>query len=601
MPDENGRHAGGRAPEAIPTADRPSRHSADGQSNDPAMDLLRQWRAGNADGAAQAPAPQAPASQPAVTPNVTRRVTPSPNGEAPAVERPAVESAVNESAAVTNRPASGSALGSLSPAPFQTAQYILADDAPDPWSTSRGSSWVEHATRAGEAPPEAPSPRTPRRRVAPAPDQPGASRWVSAPAPPAPTPTEVEAPSEPARRYEPPVPPARKVVEPELSDFRGYEDDRYREYAQNDQLAAQAAIAATQVGPSSGWVTHKSTAVTPSAPTPPATSQPTPAPVVRGAQASIAIEARGLQKRFKDTVAVADVSFSVPAGSVFALLGPNGAGKTTTVNMLCTLLRPDGGHATVAGHDVAKDAAAVRKSIMLTGQFAALDESLTGRENLVLFGRLLGLSKNDAKQRADDLLEAFELTEAGGKRVGQYSGGMRRRIDIACGLVTSPDVVFLDEPTTGLDPRSRLEVWSLVGRLRDQGVTTLLTTQYLEEADVLSDYIVVIDHGRVIAQGTADELKAQTGAAYCEVTPRQPADLGRLHSLVADMLPTSAQLAAGDTTIAVPAPRGADTLVEIVRRTTEAGIELADIAMRRPSLDEVFLTLTEPSQPNGHP
>ncbi|WP_419773377.1 ATP-binding cassette domain-containing protein [Gordonia alkanivorans] len=309
----------------------------------------------------------------------------------------------------------------------------------------------------------------------------------------------------------------------------------------------------------------------------------------------LAIEVNNLQKSFKDTLAVKDVSFSVPAGSIVALLGPNGAGKTTTVNMLCTLLKPDGGSATVDGHDVVADSAAVRRSIMLTGQFAALDESLTGRENLVLFGRLLGLSKSAAKARATELLDTFGLTDAAGKRVGQYSGGMRRRIDIACGLVTSPKVVFLDEPTTGLDPRSRLEVWSLVGRLRDEGVTILLTTQYLEEADVLSDNIVVIDKGRVIAQGTADELKEATGAAYCEVTPAHAEDLPRLLEVLSDLI-SDASAHTDDHAVSVPAPGGTETLVEVIRRTTEAGIQLSDVAMRRPSLDEVFLALTDPER-----
>ncbi|NMO00078.1 ATP-binding cassette domain-containing protein [Gordonia sp. TBRC 11910] len=307
-----------------------------------------------------------------------------------------------------------------------------------------------------------------------------------------------------------------------------------------------------------------------------------------------AIEAVHLNKRFKDMVAVEDVSFSVPTGSIVALLGPNGAGKTTTVNMLCTLLRPDGGTAQVGGHDILTDPAAVRKSIMLTGQFAALDESLTGRENLILFGRLLGLKKTEAKARADELLDYFSLVEAGGKRVGQYSGGMRRRIDIACGLVTSPKVVFLDEPTTGLDPRSRQDVWTLVERLKATGVTTLLTTQYLEEADMLSDNIVVIDRGRVIAEGTSDQLKARTGSAYCDVTPEHAAELPRLISVLADLLPDAAE--PNRLTVSVPAPDGADTLVEVVQRTTQARVRLSDVTMRRPSLDEVFLHLTDPDR-----
>ena len=332
--------------------------------------------------------------------------------------------------------------------------------------------------------------------------------------------------------------------------------------------------------------------------------------------APAAIEVTGLHKRFGANVAVESVSFSVAKGSILALLGPNGAGKTTTVNMLCTLLKPDGGTATVAGHDVVSDAAGVRRSIMLTGQFAALDEALSGRDNLILFGRLMGLSKSAARVRADELLTSFDLTRAAGRRVGEYSGGMRRRIDIACGLVTQPEVVFLDEPTTGLDPRSRQEVWKLVESLRDQGVTTLLTTQYLEEADTLSDHIVVIDRGRVIASGTADELKAATGASHYDVTPADPEDLPRLRDCLGDLLtdspsdPTSPRGPASpnggadgesSASVAVPAPDGADTLVEIVQRTTGAGIRLSDVALRRPSLDEVFLALTDPSAPSSNP
>ncbi|MDL9937932.1 ATP-binding cassette domain-containing protein [Gordonia sp. ABSL1-1] len=326
------------------------------------------------------------------------------------------------------------------------------------------------------------------------------------------------------------------------------------------------------------------------------TPQPGVETVVESGPATpaLAIEVRNLQKRFKDTVAVEDVSFTVQPGSIVALLGPNGAGKTTTVNMLCTLLKPDGGTATVNGHDIDTQAAAVRKSIMLTGQFAALDEALTGRENLILFGRLLGLSKSAAQTRADELLDAFSLVDAGAKRVGQYSGGMRRRIDIACGLLTAPKVVFLDEPTTGLDPRSRQEVWTLVEKLRDSGVTILLTTQYLEEADVLSDNIVVIDKGRVIAEGTSDQLKASAGSAYCEVTPAHAADVPRLREALADLIAADQARPTDDHVVAVPAPDGPETLVEVIRRTAEAGIALSDVAMRRPSLDEVFLALTDP-------
>lgn len=334
----------------------------------------------------------------------------------------------------------------------------------------------------------------------------------------------------------------------------------------------------------------------PPAPTPKAAAGPTGVAdaVVADAVVADAVVVEGLVKRFGDFTAVDGISFRVPRGQVLGLLGPNGAGKTTTVNMLCTLLRPDGGQAFVAGHDITKERAAVRKSIMLTGQFAALDESLSGRENLVLFGRLMGLSKKAATRRADELLTAFDLEVAGSRRVGKFSGGMRRRIDIACGLVVRPEVVFLDEPTTGLDPRSRQEVWKIVSSLRDQGITTVLTTQYLEEADLLSDNIIVIDKGKVIAQGTAAELKEQVAGTFCEIVPNLPGDIPRVRELLVGLVAEDAIRAeAAGTSLIVPAPDGAATLVEIVRRTGEAGITLADIGLRRPSLDDVFLTLTE--------
>ncbi|GED99418.1 hypothetical protein nbrc107697_34570 [Gordonia crocea] len=312
-----------------------------------------------------------------------------------------------------------------------------------------------------------------------------------------------------------------------------------------------------------------------------------------------AIEVTGLRKVFGDTVAVDDVSLVAATGSVLAVLGPNGAGKTTTVNMLTTLLRPDGGTARVAGFDVVSQAAQVRRSIALTGQFAALDEALSGRDNLVLFGRLHGMDKRAAQVRADELLADFDLVDAGARQVSKYSGGMRRRIDIACGLVVSPRVFFLDEPTTGLDPRSRQEVWSLIERLKEQGVTVLLTTQYLEEADLLSDYIVVIDHGRVIASGTAEQLKAATGGTVCEVTPARIDDLPALAQALGGLLPADGGI--GETSVSVPAAAGAEVLVEVVRRAGEAGIAIADIAMRSPSLDDVFFQLTGPGQPTDTP
>lgn len=278
---------------------------------------------------------------------------------------------------------------------------------------------------------------------------------------------------------------------------------------------------------------------------------------------------------------------------MLGILGPNGAGKTTAVKILSTLLRPDSGTATIAGHDIRKDPAAVRRSIMMTGQYAALDEHLSGRENLELFGRLMGLGKSAARKRADVLLEEFDLVGAGRRPVHGYSGGMRRRVDIACGLVVRPEVVFLDEPTTGLDPRSRQGVWDLVTALQNQGITVLLTTQYLEEADVLSDNIIVIDKGLVIAEGTADELKAKTGGSYCEVVPLDPKKLNNAAAALGDLVPAAvlAEINGGDR-ISIPAPEGAATLTEALRRLDAAGIDLADIALRRPSLDDVFLSIT---------
>ncbi|MCW4351905.1 ATP-binding cassette domain-containing protein [Hoyosella sp. YIM 151337] len=300
-------------------------------------------------------------------------------------------------------------------------------------------------------------------------------------------------------------------------------------------------------------------------------------------------------KTFGDVTALSGISFSVPKGTVLGVLGPNGAGKTTTVSILSTLQRPDFGKAWVAGYDVVEQAAQVRRSIMLTGQYAALDETLTGRENLQLFGRLMGLNRKAAKARADQLLSAFELEYAANRRVGGYSGGMRRRIDIACGLVTRPEVVFLDEPTTGLDPRSRQAVWSLVSELKNEGITVLLTTQYLEEADLLSDNIIVIDKGTVIAEGTANELKERTGGTFCEVVPLEPSQLRKIQLLVADLYPAGtvpADIADDADRIAIPAEDGPATLSEVLRRLSSEGIELEDVALRRPSLDDVFLALT---------
>src|SRR5689334_21599757 len=249
-----------------------------------------------------------------------------------------------------------------------------------------------------------------------------------------------------------------------------------------------------------------------------------------------AIECRDLAKSFgKAPSALQGVSFTVARASVCALLGHNGAGKTTTINVLSTLLRPTSGSATVAGFDVVRQSTEVCASIGVTGQYAALDELLTGRENLILFGQLRGLRHHHARRRADELIERFDMGHAADRRVSTYSGGMRRRIDIAVALVVPPRVLFLDEPTTGLDPRSRRDVWDLVSALRHQDVTVLLTTQYLEEADVLSDSIIVINQGRVIASGTAEDLKSRVRFSYCTVSPANPADLCRIFDVVADL------------------------------------------------------------------
>lgn len=307
---------------------------------------------------------------------------------------------------------------------------------------------------------------------------------------------------------------------------------------------------------------------------------------------SLAIEVVGLTKTFgRNTIALNGVDFSVPAGTVCGLLGHNGAGKTTTINILSTLIRPSSGHASVAGHDIARQPAEVRASIGMAGQFTGMDPMLTGRENLVLFGRLRGLNRRQAKTRADELLEQFDLVVAADRRLSTYSGGMFRRVDLASALVVPPKVLFLDEPTTGLDPRSRRDVWALVSSLTVQGITVLLTTQYLEEADVLSDSIVVIDHGQVIASGTAEELKRAVGSSYCQVTPANPADLPQVAGALTGL--DGVDINTDTSSVSVFAPNGVTTLVEVFRRVDALGLELADISLRKPSLDEAFLHLTE--------
>ena len=302
-----------------------------------------------------------------------------------------------------------------------------------------------------------------------------------------------------------------------------------------------------------------------------------------------AISTEGLVKRFGATTALAGVDLAVRTGTVLGLLGPNGAGKTTAVRVLATLLRPDAGHATVGGYDVVRDAHRVRQLIGLTGQYASVDETLTGAENLLLIGRLLGVPRREAKQRARELLAKFDLEQAADRAAKTYSGGMRRRLDLAASLVGRPRMLYLDEPTTGLDPRSRLELWDLVRSLVAEGVTVLLTTQYLDEADKLADEIVVIDHGKVIATGTPDELKAKTGAQSLAVRPADEADLPTVISVVGELAGVAPEVEGQLVTAPVADPV---LLPAAVRRLDDAGVLIAELALRNSSLNEVFLSLT---------
>jgi oleandomycin transport system ATP-binding protein len=302
-----------------------------------------------------------------------------------------------------------------------------------------------------------------------------------------------------------------------------------------------------------------------------------------------AIWAEGLVKRFGETTALAGVDLAVRTGTVLGMLGPNGAGKTTTVRILATLLQPDAGQATVGGYDVLRDAHRVRQLIGLTGQYASVDEALTGTENLLLIGRLLGVPRPQAKARARELLVRFDLQDAADRAAKTYSGGMRRRLDLAASLVGRPRMLYLDEPTAGLDPRSRMELWDLVRGLVADGVTVLLTTQYLEEADELADEIAVIDHGRVIASGTPDELKAKTGAQSLEVRPADAADLPTVASVVGELAGTEPEVNGQLVTAPVQDP---GLLPVAVRRLDDAGVVIAELALRSSSLNEVFLSLT---------
>jgi oleandomycin transport system ATP-binding protein len=301
------------------------------------------------------------------------------------------------------------------------------------------------------------------------------------------------------------------------------------------------------------------------------------------------IEAQSLTKVYGGKAAVDGIDFQVKPGLVTGFLGPNGAGKTTAVRILATLLRPDGGHARVCGHDVVSHAHQVRQLTGLTGQYASVDESLTGTENLMLIGRLTGQSRPAARNRARDLLDAFRLTDAAGRAVKTYSGGMRRRLDLAASLVTRPRVLYLDEPTTGLDPRSRNEMWEVVRGLTATGVTVLLTTQYLEEADLLAGQVAVVDHGTVIATGTPDELKARTGALTLSVRPVRPADLTAVQAAVAGF--SHAEPEIRGTTVTVPVT-GKHVMPAVVRRLEDQDIAVAELTLRGSTLDEVFLSLT---------
>ncbi|MER7008809.1 ATP-binding cassette domain-containing protein [Dactylosporangium sp. NPDC000555] len=320
----------------------------------------------------------------------------------------------------------------------------------------------------------------------------------------------------------------------------------------------------------------------------------------------VAVEAEGLTKTFGENRALDGMNLRIPAGTVYGLLGPNGAGKTTAVRVLATLLRPDGGRARVFGHDVVAEADAVRARVSLTGQYASVDEDLTGFENLVLLGRLLGLRKPAARERAEKLLAAFGLTDAAARQVKKYSGGMRRRIDIAASILSTPDLLFLDEPTTGLDPRSRNQVWEIVRAVVAHGTTVLLTTQYLDEADQLAGRIAVVDHGKVIAEGTPGELKSSVGSGTVHVRLRDPGRRSEAETVLQAALGVPVQLDADPVALTArvggagsdldASEQAARALGDLAR----AGIVVDDFSLGQPSLDEVFLALTDhPAEPAG--
>lgn len=307
---------------------------------------------------------------------------------------------------------------------------------------------------------------------------------------------------------------------------------------------------------------------------------------------TFAVRAEGLRKRYGDMYALDGVDLAVDTGTVHAILGPNGAGKTTAVRVLATLLDFDDGRAEVAGYDVARQPDDVRTRIGLTGQYAAVDEILSGRQNLVMFGRLFHLSAKKAKRRADDLLEQFDLTGAASKSAGQYSGGMRRRLDLAASLILAPEVLFLDEPSTGLDPRSRNDVWESVRALVADGTTVVLTTQYLEEADHLADRICVFDAGRVVADGTSDQLKSKIGGDRIEVVVRETADIATARDVLDQVCAADVDVDAGLRRLSAPVSDRVGMLTEVAQRLRQLGVPADDLGIRRPTLDEAFLHLT---------
>jgi ABC-2 type transport system ATP-binding protein len=305
-----------------------------------------------------------------------------------------------------------------------------------------------------------------------------------------------------------------------------------------------------------------------------------------------AVRAEALVKTFGSTRALDGIDLEIPTGTVLGLLGPNGAGKTTAVRILTTLLRPDSGRAWVAGHDVVAEPDKVRRSIGLSGQYAAVDENLTGFENLYMVGRLYGMNKATARARADALINRFQLTDAAGRPAKTYSGGMRRRLDLAGALVAEPAVVLLDEPTTGLDPRGRLDTWEVIGELVADGATVLLTTQYLEEADQLADTILVIDHGRVIASGTVDHLKSEVGGERLEIVVTEQSEVDITRQVLAEVGTGEPTVDQHGRRLQVGVDAGAKSLVEALRRLDIEGVAVLDVGLHRPTLDDVFLSLT---------